>query len=465
VDLYFARVPWLYRGVMDRANNVAAMPFAVTRGKTDYDASQDWQNKLQFLPDPVRLFKKLEMSLAMTGKAYLFLETNPAGFVKRALYCSPYSVEEVYDKNSGELVGYKRKVGTQGQRMDVAPSNIVAMYLPDYLTENGPGTSSPASAALTASGVLYNADRFIANYFERGAIKATVITVDGGSQQEAERLRSWWGDVVAGIKNAWAAVVLRMKEVKATVIGEGLESLQNNELTSERRQDIATALGVPESRLWSAAANYATRVEDEKAYFNSTIVPDCELIAEAFNSQLFTSSHRMEGFKLRFRPETMDIFQEDTNQQSQAAKAFIEFLVGCPTAEICRETAAMIGFELEDSFLAAIDAYFADKEAKEEEMAAQLAAQPAPGTQEPEEEGEEEDDARGEPNPQELRSVLSAWKRKATYALKLGHSANVEFTSDVIPLALQGAIAGQLEDARSEEDVKLLFASAWRGYP
>lgn len=464
IDLYFSRVPWLYRGVVARADGVSSMPFAVVKGKRDFDTSQDYQNKLEFLPDPELLFDLIEQSLAMMGRAYVFLETNAYGVVKAAKFCSPSTVTEVRNEDTGVLEGYKRTYGKRGKVQEIKPRNMVAIYDPNYTVDDGPADVSAAKAALTAAGVLYNADRFIANYFERGAIKATILTVDGGNRDEAERLQTWWGDVVAGVKNAWSAIVLRMKGVVATVIGEGLESLQNNDMTTERRQDIATALGVPESKLWSSAANYATRVEDEKDWYNGTIIPECKTIARAFNTQLFTAEHKLEGYKLVFRHETLDVFQEDVNEQAQAAKSFVEFLKACNSEALAVATAAMIGFELSAEMKAAITAEFAEREKRAAEMQQQLAGN-APGQDQPGREDSQDDDEPEQPNP--MREEMRKWERKALNALKRGKSAAVNFESDLIPASLSGAIQGQLEAAQNPTDLHKIFNAviAWEGYP
>lgn len=444
IDVYFRRVPWLYRGVVDRANNVANLPYRVIRAGQDYDNSATWTNALGFLPNPNLLLKRLEMSLAMTGRAYLFLETNSAGYIKSVKYCSPYSISEQYNQQTGELIGYKRTIGAVAKTIDVPKSNVVAIYDPDYMTEIGPGQSSAAMAALTASGVLYNADRFISDYFRRGAIKATILAVDGGNSAEAERLQSWWQDVVAGIKNAWTAFVVKAQQIKPTIIGEGLESLQNNEMTTERRQDISTALGVPESRMWSSAANYATRLEDEKAYFSGTIIPEAEAIAAAFNEQIFTKDHRLDGYRWEFLPETLDIFQADTAQQAAAAASLVDFIVKSPTKEICIEAARVVGVEMTNEFIAAIEAWFANKDTV-----------PQTETTESEDEPGDEDYS-----PQETRAALANWKRKALHALARGKSADVDFVTALIPKRTQDMLHYELQGCTTDEQIKNIFDQA-----
>jgi HK97 family phage portal protein len=442
--LFFRRVPWLYRGVMDRANNVSRLPWFIVKGDKDYDDFTNYKNALKFLKSPRRLLRLVEQSLAMAGRAYLFLETNPAGYIQSVKYCKPSSIEEVYNKRTGELEGYKRKIGDGSQTIEVAPENIVAFYLPDYATEIGPGKASPAAAALMAAGVLFNASGFIATFFRRGAIKATVLTTENASQQESERLQRWWDDVVAGVKNAWSAIVLRSKAIVATVIGEGLESLQNKELTREQRQDVATALGVPESRMWSAAANYATRIQDDKAYYESTIIPECDLIAEALNDQMFNKEHHLEEFRIEARYETIDIFQEDAKEQAAAYASYVTNGMKPSTAAEILGIELPSGMEYEDL----------DPEEKPEPE-----PQPVPPQTQPD--ADAEPDA-PQANEQERRSVLSAWKRKAELSLKKSENANCEFVTTIIPAAQADAIRAALAEAKTKEDVAAAFEVDWQ---
>jgi hypothetical protein len=55
-----------------------------------------------------------------------------------------------------------------------------------------------------------------------------------------------------------------------------MESLTNSELTTERRQSIATALGVPHSIVAADAANFATAQQDEINFLNNCIIPKAD---------------------------------------------------------------------------------------------------------------------------------------------------------------------------------------------
>ena len=346
--LLFSKVPWLYRGVRDRSNCVGHMPF-----KIELNGEEVEDDAVPFLDEPTVLFAKLETSLCLTGKAYAKLEVNSSGYIQALRYLVPTTITEHYDK-LGVCDYYERTI--KGVKYQIPPTEMLAIYDPDWTTENGPGKSSAARAALTSAGVLYHTDLFITRYFQRGAIKATVLTTLGFSETEAKRLQHWWDTVVAGVKNAWAAVVLKGEGVKPVVIGEGLESLQNETLTAERRQNIATALGIPESRMWSAAANYATAEQDTKNYYLSTIIPECELIAEAINAQVFTAEHNLEGYELEFQSETLDIFQAEAGEQAGALQALVT--AGFPLLM----AADLVGIDLTDEQRAELESMEAEPE-------------------------------------------------------------------------------------------------------
>jgi hypothetical protein len=471
VDAYYAAVPWLFRGVKSRSTDVSHVPFALVLGDEAVATSDKWQpdalptavkRDIEFLHNPRKLFAQLEQSLTMCARAYILLTTNPSGYIKSARYLNPYTVTPINKKDengneTGEIEKYERRVGNR--KLDLKPENVVAIYDPDYLTETGAGTS-PAKVALAASGVLFNADVFIANYFERGAIKATILSADTPDQGEAKALQAWFSDVIGGIKNAWSAKVMRAKIVTPIVIGEGLEGLQNTDLTKEKRQDIATALGIPESRMWSAAANYATRSEDEVAYYRGTIIPECDLITEAFNEQVFNEFHHLEQYRLEFKPEGLDIFQEDETARAGSLGQLVSALQD-PISEIAM---VILGYEIDDETMAKLRVYWADKTKRAEAVVANMAQggdsnnQPNPQTADQEEGGE---NAQGEkPNGQATRSALFQWRKCALTAIKKGEAAAVEFDNPAIPDRVAQYLRYELAGAKTREDVDHLFDTA-----
>ena len=132
------------------------------------------------------------------------------------------------------LKGFTRIIGST--QIELATDEVVYFWLPDPSIEVGPPSWSPVKAALRAAGVLGSMDKFTTNFFDRGAIKATLLTVPATTRKaDRETLRSWWRTVFGGSKRLcnW---VINADDVKPVVIGEGIESLSNARLTREKRK-------------------------------------------------------------------------------------------------------------------------------------------------------------------------------------------------------------------------------------
>lgn len=378
LEMLFHRVPWLYRGIDARASAVASMPFTLYRNDKEVDSSADWQNVCEVLPDPRRLLWLVEASLTLVNAAYLAGEKNRGGYVASPLkYLDPRSVKPKLDKVNG-LEGFTRVFDAMNKKFypleGGEPCPIIYFFRADPFTEIGPGTNnSPAVAAIAAAQALFHKDRFIADYFERGAIKVTILAADTQDQKEAERLKGWWQEVIAGVKNAWTAFVVRAKSIVPTVIGGGLDDLKEDQLTQTMREDIATALGIPQSKLFTQAAKGlgggGVKESDDRQFYTETIIPECWIIQDVLNDQVFIPL----GYKIKFEPEQLSIFQEDETNRASSMKAFMDFLIECPTAEIALETAATFGYTLTDKLIQAINAWFEKKGERADALTANMA--------------------------------------------------------------------------------------------
>ena len=140
--------------------------------------------------------------------------------------------------------------------------------------------------AADAAGLIYNADQFGKGFFERGAIPAVLLSVAGNpSEMEMQRLGDRWKRMLGGVQRAWETFVVR-GEVQPQVVGQPIKDLAMPELTDSKRQDIATALGVPHSLVASDAANYATAQADRLNLYDFTILPEATLVARMINTQV-----------------------------------------------------------------------------------------------------------------------------------------------------------------------------------
>lgn len=438
---YYKIIPTLYRGVDLRAKAVSTMPFALMKGETEYDTSGEWQNKIGMIPSMSTLLYVIEASLTLAGRSYLKQEKNQAGYKKLVRHLDPTSVSlDMERAKAGELV-FKR----DNKTLD----NVIHLWYPDPYVEIGPPTAYPAMAALNACGVLANVDEFAKKFFARGAIKAMLFAAEGMPKDQAEMFESWWQKFVSGIGNAFRTKVLNAAKVAPVVVGEGINELEGSTVTQERREEVAVALDVKFSMLFSNAANYATSVQDKRNWYDDFVIPECNMIAGYLNEQLFQPM----GYRLEFQPETLDIMQEDEAQRAGSLKSLVDSGVPLLLAM------DILGYELDDDQRAQLEAEEDEPEPEPQPVPPQL-VQPEP---EPE----------SEPVPpapksfdEQLVRELSIWQSKCLKAVKRGDTADsIAFVPVKIPAEMYASISDGLKDAQDADAVRSVFAGATVGEP
>lgn len=429
-EAMYQSVPWVYRAVSLRAQAIADMPWAVMRGKTEVVTSDDMETTppgLEWLGSLSSLLQRVEIALCLTGSAYLLRERNRVRTLGYR-WLLPSSIQPVYDTDAG-LVGWMRKVG--GVDKALKRDALVYWWLPSVDAELGPGTS-PVQAALSAAGLVHNVDLFSEGFFARGAINMTLLSVEGNpSQAEMTRLENWWKRMIAGVRQAWSTVAVRAS-VKPVPIANPPKDLSMIELTDSKRQDIATALGIPNSLLTSDAANFATAQQDDINFYFKTILPESEFIEAGLNSQIFNPL----GYDFQFQPEKLEAIE-----QHETEKAF---------ALIAAANSGLITVN---------------------EWRAKMDMEPLPGGGELKERADvehgsarkEEAETQADAGASPASAERKRWERKALKALKAGRSPNVAFTSALIDASEQSAVRVALAQAGTPEEVSAAFAAPFRG--
>ncbi len=449
VEKYYKAVPWLFRAVQLRSQALSSLPFAIlSKGGETLDSSDDYQNKAKIIPDPVGLLYLVEASLVLTGRCYL---SRIANTVKTTglRYLLPTSITPIVTEEKG-LVGFKRQLGTTTLELKV--DDLIYFWTPNPWSEAGPGVA-PAEVAMLACGVLFNVDEFASIFFKRGLVKATLLTVEGTVLPGVlDQLKAWWKRQFSGMQNAWNTGIFNAA-VTPVVIGDGIKELENVTLTREKKEDICTAFGIPQTLLFADAANYATASQDDLHFYSKTIVPEADKIAGILNEQLFEPL----GMQWVFRPETLDVFQEDENQRATAVATYVG--AGMPL----KIAAQMLGVELPEGVT------WEDLEPEPvPEALAPFAGPGQPSSLLP--------PGFGKPEQQKpaMRADLGKWKRAALKRLKEGKAALfMPFETDAIPDAIYEAIQNGLATATTPEEVKAAFAApfcnrgadVWQGYP
>lgn len=449
----YSQIAAVFRCANLTADATANIPFVVYKGENEFDNSNDWQNKVRFMPRPRDLLRLWRLSLFMTNTAYGFMEGNRA--IKNLRYLVPTTITPVVDKNEG-LKGFKRALGGESTFYSMEDNRIFYMHRMDHTTEILPSKNSEFRALMSAANILYHADYYIQSFFQRGGIKPALLSVQGvPTPQDREKIESVWDKVVHGWSK-YLGKVISAETMDVKVIGEGIDNLKDNALHQAKIEDIAMAAGMPLSLLLANSANYATAKIEYNTWFRDSVMPWAYWIQENMNEQLFEPL----GLRFEFMPESTEQGQEEERQRAIAYVSYV-------SAKMKPSVAAQIlGIDLPaDMTYEQLDADY---------LAQSMVAQPemkVPDTPEPEEQQEERQEAEEEPEEetksfttltiQQLRE-LELWQDMAFRKLKQKKDLDFPFVCKHIPEEVASRIRDRLPDCKTERDIENAFQMSHR---
>lgn len=394
----YKAVPVLHRAIDIRSKAISSLPYLFMRGEEDVSMQPDVQLFMRKLRP---LLSSIEMNLCIYGCAYLLIERNKFGLNGQLRSLLPLSIKPIYDEQKG-LTGFERVI--KNEKMIIPLANMIYFWMPNHEFETGPGIA-PGEVALSSASTLYFLDTFLENFWKRGAIKATLLSVSGPTQQaEMEKLENWWKRFMSGVKNAFNTVAIR-GDIKPIIVGDTLKDTVNPDLTQQARTDTLTALGVPHSLVLSNAATYATAKVDTLSFYENTVVPQAVMICDALNEQLLSKAN----MRIIPRPDKLETYQRDELDKAQGLMT----LVGTPILTV-DEARDMMGY----APLAKIAIQGSTTDLATETNTIDAAGAPT-------------DEINVDvPNPKSIAKVdLDRWKSKAIKSLKSGRTADVKFDS------------------------------------
>ena len=324
---YYAIVPFIRRAVNLRANAVSRVPLTLQKGDTDLTDRREWQGLMGNIA-PLMWRTELAMCLAPYG-GYWRRTQNRFGANPTPEWLLPHAMWPNITAADGlRNFRYTHPWGTvdAGRVEYLNPKDVVYFWYPSVDRANWPGPP-PGETALAAGKALASQDAFVSQYFDRGAIKATLLSVPKNAQkEERDKLRDWWRGIVGGVRNAWRTVVVQ-EDIKPIIIGDGVQAAISRDLAQLYRQDTAAAFGIPETMLMQGAANYATAISDRISFYEETVFPELDLLLKAINTQWLQPTY---GVELVAHPERTEARQDAQVQQASA----ITDLVGQPVLTV-----------------------------------------------------------------------------------------------------------------------------------
>lgn len=292
-------VPMVYRCVQLISQAVGSIPFAIT-DKDGNKAEFEWSGQLKDWNT------RLVGSMLLYGGGYLFKGYNTAKVLKSVAFVSFPTVDIHYDaKKPDGIAGYTRRVGEE-DTTDIKPWEMMAVFIADPSVEAGPGRA-PAQVAIQAASLMRAQNQFATSFFERSAIPATIVTVEGDpTDEDLDRLERWWKKLLQGAKSAWESVFLRAG-INVHTVGQPVKDTAMPELMNMARAQVSMAFGVPEDMLSTGAANYATAKTHRVSFWRETVVPHAQTLEAALNKGLFNPL----GLSFSFIFEAVESLQQD----------------------------------------------------------------------------------------------------------------------------------------------------------
>ena len=124
----------------------------------------------------------------MYPKVFWSHDRNRMGTKHAVGWYAPQTISDKWDRQAG-LTHFERTLNLSQNPIRLKPEEVVYFWLRNPFHETKP-RSAPIDAAMSAAGVLFNVDKFAADFFDRGAIKATLLAVAGHPPpEEKERIK------------------------------------------------------------------------------------------------------------------------------------------------------------------------------------------------------------------------------------------------------------------------------------
>jgi len=456
---FYATVAAVFRAVNLTASATANIPFALVKNSgRDYDISSEWENKVGFLPKPQELIRLWRMSLTMTNKAYGFME-NLRATGRNLKYIVPTTITPNVDVNG--LHGFKRTLGTSSKDYPISPKSIVNptypifwMWRMDHTTELLPAKATEFQAMCASAGILYYSDHFVNAFFKRGGIKPTMLVLKGMTNREnIEKIESVWDKIIRGGYKYLGKIFQGVDAaggLEAQTIGEGVDTLKDENLTKSKIEDVAMSVGMPLSLLLANSANYATAQVEYKSWYENSLAPWCSFMAEEMTDKLFKPLN----LRFEFRPEMTDPGQEDEVSRAGAYSTYVAAGMKPSVA------AQVVGIELPEG----IDFSALDKMAEEkQEQAIEMMQESSSNDKKPEEkendnglQKQEQEKVKYIPDIDQLHE-LELWRKFAFRKFKKGEPLTFAFEVKTLPDEIAEGIRCGLDVAESEDAIKAAF--------
>ena len=266
------------------------------------------------------LFKQIiSAQLLVYGDVFILKDArNNSGQPTRLIPIPAPSVEIIYDSHTGYPARYQ--VATTSGSYNVPAEDMMHVYegVADTLFE---GRSRTALCTLDAK-TIQAAKTFNLAFFKNGASVGGVVTfpdnVNLSAQQQAEIL-AFFNDRHQGADKAHRTAILG-RGGKYESYKTSHKDMEYAEGQRFSMQQIYSAMGVPPALvgLFEYAPQFNTK-EQQKIFYETTVMPMARLLSDAFNEYLVGEFYKEEGVYLDYDFSKVKALEKDWAVLSSAA--------------------------------------------------------------------------------------------------------------------------------------------------
>lgn len=442
----YGAVAWAHWAANLRADNIASIPYKVYTIDSDEDAEEDEQ---EFWLDMRQILWLVEMWWTLSGAAYILKRRNRVTIPElQVLNANTMMIKRV-DAQTGLPALFEQRLGATTR--EYKAEDIVYFQAFDPAIDVGPGIA-PGNVAGLSSSLVYNANRWASQFFEKGAIPAVILTTDGAvPPNEKDRIAGAWGKMLEGVKNAFKTIVLE-RGLTPTVIGQPIKDLAMPELEATKRNQILAAHGIPPG-LGETKTNRSEREALQYELWTQTLIPHTDVwIEPTLNKQLFNEL----GLRIAFHPNEIEIIQAREVEKAQASSFIVNgvmlpmYTAGTVTKEEVRRVANVV---LQAINLPALDEHMPEEEEPEPAIEETL-PEPEAEMGRPQLPGEPPAPAASRGLSEYALSDLHKWREKCRKREKAA-----DFNSEHIPTWFADQVRGVFEVTDYQEAFRFLKAT------
>lgn len=272
---------WVYRCIEARTSAIHRMPWAVINKRTKQPMPRH-PLTLAFKRNKQKLFKKIEQSQLLYGESFFEFVTNDYGYVSDLFWLNNLGIAVLV--GAGTIQGYAY-TAMQGGHADSFGVHDVA-FMKTFNPFNDLRGMSPTEVIMDEIGIDKDVARIVRTYYSNDTrVGILLIPKNNLTEADSQRFLDEWKRNNQGPNRAGKPQLMPYDMTVERV--QEPATLDDVQLRESTRREIAAAYGVPLSLAgaWDEA-RYQSLPEQRKSFYEETIIPECDNIAEFVNSDI-----------------------------------------------------------------------------------------------------------------------------------------------------------------------------------